>query len=1123
MAQASSPSVTLSSQPGTADTSATLVVRGKVGGTTAVAHLTARLELRGLRRWRTVARAAVGADRGFSLRWRAPTVSGYVPLRVVITAARGRRVAASRPWRVAVIAPGGGAFQQRPPVGGGSSPAPAPNPPSPPAPPVPPQTVFDAAALTLAAGTEEVVGLPLGVTVSEVDPAGVLIAGVENGALTLAATADPAAAHHDLALTARGCVEQQCGLDLTVRVAVDVVPFAAPPGPVSDFPSPSPDRLAAATSLPAGLPGQRLADELVVTLGSDESPGTRSDANAVAAAVDAVVTGGVDEVGVLSLGWTAPQDLATRRTELLAQAGVTAVSYRDLGTVGESAVPPGDWSDDGQDVIWPFTQIRAPEAWEYQQGGLLKVGIVDGARVQANHEDLNVVTQLGPKVWGAHATHVAGLACARANGIGVVGVAWDCPIVTSGIKSTSDEDVLAAATAVALEPGVKVVNMSLGPNLDTARCATAAEHQARMLEGEAHAAWFRRLFGFGVGKGIVWTIAAGNNCEDAVPSAWGQNGDLGNVIVVGATNSDRSLARFSTFGHDVEVAAPGGVDVLPPRNGTVGLWSTWLYGGTVSSRPECGPLYRYCWDSGTSMAAPMVAGVAELVRSAFPSYSAADVARCVVRTAFGDATQSAYPIQFTPQIPFGPEDGLPIVDAVAALKCKPGEFTVTIGDGELVEGELRKPLTVTLSAGGGRAPYKWSLDGYPGPIDGLSLSGAGVLSGTPTYAGPVPIPVVVTDAEGNVGHGTVNVRIAFGPAPPISGHATRLTGGNGDSRVAGISADGSSVLVSSEATNLTADPARSEPGADLFTIDTTSKEARRITHGTGATDSGLISADGSTVVFRSTATDLVPGVDPNGDEYDLYVWKRSSSAIKRIGPGDALVDTISDDGSKVLYTLSESGKPGFWIVSTATGAATQVATEPTLEYERHAALSGDGTKLLYRARPAGTNLVHYIHLRDLESGTDTNFGVQSADTLRFAADGTMAIYGTYNGIFNEGTGVLNLSSGQRTVLDGGVNGVFTARTSTSGNCIVLHSWENTALTSDLPNRGEQVYFDDLFSYNLQTQSYVRLTNTYIVDTGGAGVGVADDCSEVAFDVPPGALDPDRQDEYTPRDVFVRRP
>jgi Tol biopolymer transport system component len=1122
---AAAPRLSLAGTPKSADVASTVAVSGRMVGRQLGGALFAHLEGRVGRGWRNLAQARVAAGR-FKLRWVTPNAAGPLTLRIEITGPRKRRIAVSKTWRLAVLTPGSGVFQRPPtvvtaPPGSPASPAP-PGTPTPTV-PTPPQTTYTAPALTLPAGTEEALMLPEGVEVDSVEPVAGLTATAVEGAIHLAAAADSSPAHRDLTLAARGCVEEQCGLDLTVHAAVDVTPFGAPSGSLTTFPQPAPDRLAAAQPLADGLPGKRLMDELVVTLGTDAAPGTRADAEALAAANGAVVTGGVEELGIFSLGWETPGDLGARRAQLASEPGVSAVDYRELETVGAYALPPGDWNDDGQEVTWPFTQIHAQQAWDYQAGGLVKVGIVDEGRVQPNHEDLNVVTQLGPQKWGAHATHVAGLACARANGIGVVGVAWGCPLVTSSIAGGSDEDVLGAATAVALQPGVKVVNISLGPNLSTERCATPAEHQARMLRGEEHAAWFRRLFS-GVGKEIVWTIAAGNNCENGAPSPMAQNADLANVIVVGATNSDGSLASFSSYGQNVEVAAPGGVDVEPPRNGTVGLWSTWMYWPVAAGMPECGPAFHYCWAYGTSMAAPMVAGIADLIRSAFPGYSADDVGRCIVRTASGAASRSVYPVSFTPQIPFEPADAVPIVDAAAALQCKPGEFDLTIGDGQQVEGGLREPLVATLHAAGGRGPYAWALEtGYSGPIDGLSLTSGGVLSGTPTYAGSISIPVTVTDAEGNVGHGSIPVKIAYGPAPPISGQVTRLTNGNGDSTVEGISEDGSTVLISSRATNLTADPPRTEEGSDLFTIDTATKQIHRITKGTGETDWGMISADGSTVVFRSTATDLTPGVDPNGSGWDLYAWKRSSGAITRIGPGDDDLDGISSDGSKALFTTTEGGSPAFWVVNTTTGVATRVPTEPGLEYTWNAALSADGNEVLYTATPDGTNYVPFVHLRNLSTGVDRNLGVQTLGTLLFADDDSVVVYGTYQGFFNEGTAIYNLASGQVTVLDGGVNGVFNARAARSGDCIVLHSWENTALTSDLPNRGEKVYYDDLFSYDMGTHEYTRLTNTYDVDTGFAGVATSDNCAAVAFDVPPGAVDPERQDAYSPTDVYLRRP
>jgi hypothetical protein len=629
------------------------------------------LQVRGTgKHWRSAPGASAKAKKGvFVLHWRTPAAPAVYRVRAVLKA-NHRFLTASSAVAVSVqTKPPGAAFNAPPP------PTVPPSTPPPSGPPVTPPATYYLSQMTIQAGSEESVELPEGVTVDSADLSGpdapsTITPSVDSGMLSLSAAANAQAAHHDLVIAAQGCNGEVCDGSIEVHLPVEVISAEAPPGELTDFPDPSPDRLQAASSIPGDLPGQRIADELVVTLGTETDPGTHEDADAVAAAVGAVVSGGISELGVYTVRWSTTQDIAARRTELLTLPGVTDVSYHDVGTVGADSVP-SDWDDDGQEVTWPFTQIHAQQAWDTWSYASAKLGIVDVGIVQANHEDLNVWTTLGVAKPASHATHVAGLACAQANGIGLVGVAWGCPIVTTGIKSGSDLDVLEAAISVVAQSDVKVINMSLGLRLSTPRCATPAERDVLRTEAQRNSIWFRRLFNGATGKNIVWTLSAGNNCQDIASSAWGQNGDLPNVIVVGATNSDRSLATFSNYGPGVEVAAPGGVDLEPPRNGTVGLWSTWLYGDKSAADSACGPDYHYCWDYGTSMSAPIVAGIADLIRSRNSNFTAAQVAGCIVGTASGSAIQSAYPAQYDAHIPFSADDALSIVDAEAALNCDP--------------------------------------------------------------------------------------------------------------------------------------------------------------------------------------------------------------------------------------------------------------------------------------------------------------------------------------------------------------------------------------------------------------------------------------------------------------------
>ncbi|HEV7529036.1 MAG TPA: S8 family serine peptidase [Solirubrobacteraceae bacterium] len=354
---------------------------------------------------------------------------------------------------------------------------------------------------------------------------------------------------------------------------------------------------------------------------------------------------------------------------------VTAVSNFFLETVSSAAAIPVAGVYAIPQWLWAYQDINAPAAWDASTGGGVKVGIIDEGNVYPAHPDLANVESMyvsAPYEPASHATHVAGLACADANAIGMVGMAWGCPLVSTAIGAHSfATSVLEAAEVMSVRGDVKVVNVSL--QVPRNGCISAAQAAKISKQQRRESAMFRQVLS-GVGRDVVWTVAAGNQCAPVVASPMAAVSDLENVIVVAATNSGGALATFSNHGSNVNVAAPGGVGEPPLEQ--EGLMSTWLEICTITSSCECTELYctGYRQDWGTSMAAPVVAGVAADVWAAHASMSASEVAECIKQTAgsarTGDAEPgSIYPVSRIPLTPYS--GGIPIVDAAAAVECKP--------------------------------------------------------------------------------------------------------------------------------------------------------------------------------------------------------------------------------------------------------------------------------------------------------------------------------------------------------------------------------------------------------------------------------------------------------------------
>jgi subtilisin family serine protease len=238
------------------------------------------------------------------------------------------------------------------------------------------------------------------------------------------------------------------------------------------------------------------------------------------------------------------------------------------------------------------------------------------------HPDLNVYRgvdcTVGPGRSNAftdylgHGTHVAGTIGAYDNGFGVVGVApgariWAIKVFSDGQNPETagayDSEILCGLDYVRKNAAsIEVVNMSLGGyrGIESSSCAANPYHQAYCNV---------------VNAGVTVVVAAGNAYDDAryyVPAQYdqvitvsayhdsdGQPGGLGPYSPT-TGDADDSFASFSNWGSDVDIAAPG-VDILSTASPNA------PYTGAYC------PEFDYCYLSGTSMAAPAVAGGAALI------------------------------------------------------------------------------------------------------------------------------------------------------------------------------------------------------------------------------------------------------------------------------------------------------------------------------------------------------------------------------------------------------------------------------------------------------------------------------------------------------------------------------
>ena len=329
-------------------------------------------------------------------------------------------------------------------------------------------------------------------------------------------------------------------------------------------------------------------------------------------------------------------------------------------------------------------------AWGVTTGKGVTVAILDSG-VMANHEDLPNVTRievfyknasLGLDDAIGHGTHVAGIiGAAMGNGKGGAGIAPGVKLLSLRItndKGSSTDAKLICGLQAAVKAGAQIVNISLG--------------------GPAYSAIFQKAINEATEAGVTVVAAMGNDGTNCLNYPAGYDNVIG-VVSVDRTNNRASGSSYGTWG---DVAAPG-----------ADIWSTYYNGS-------------YWPKSGTSMASPVVAGVAALYKSVHPDATPAQItARLKATATKGDS-----------------DLGAGIVNAAAALSEKPGIPTAEIRSGETGEvlsqatgGTLSAPWDGQLCLTGttGEDYILYTLDGKtPGVREGQVISGQ-------RYNGPISL------------------------------------------------------------------------------------------------------------------------------------------------------------------------------------------------------------------------------------------------------------------------------------------------------------------------------------------------------------------------------------------------
>ncbi len=486
------------------------------------------------------------------------------------------------------------------------------------------------------------------------------------------------------------------------------------------------------------------------------------------------------------------------------------------------------------------------------------IAIIDTG-IQADHPDLNVAggyncTTAKPADWGdgyGHGTHVAGIAAAKDNLVGVVGVApgarlWAVRVFDSdgfsllswivcGIDWVTGQKDPTDLT----KPLFEAANMSL-------RDAGSDDGNCGDTNGDAE----HRAICRSVAAGVTYAVAAGNDRTDAsqwIPAAYPEvitvsaladfNGEPGGgapstCSSFSSADVDDTFADFSNYGGAVDLIAPGKC-----------IYSTYPTNKSTGT--------GYAVLSGTSMATPHVAGAIALYKVSHPAATPAEV-------------QAA-------------------LRAAGTLDW----FTNTDPDG------IHEPLLNVSSFGAPPATADFTINATPNTLSILQAGSGSSTIGTTAVgsAGTVNLTAVVSPSATGVAASlsTSSVTAGSSSALTVTVSATATTGSY---TVTVIGTEGLNVHSTTVAVTVTAPPATAD-----FTLSA-SPSSRSVRQGKSTSYAVTITPSGGFTGSVALSVSILP-TGPGG-----------SFSPNPVTSSSTLTVTTGSTTPKGTYTLTITGSSG---------------------------------------------------------------------------------------------------------------------------------------------------------------------------------------------------------------------